>query len=72
MMEDDLAPGIFDAVMKSIDDALSLGKQGSLDAWYVLEAAERFKAVIPKRSDKPVRPANYPAFAIMESGLASV
>jgi hypothetical protein len=51
MMEDDLAPGIFDTVMNSIDGALSLGKQGSLDAWYVLEAAERFKEVIPKRSD---------------------
>jgi|SRR5271165_3253141 len=49
MMEDDLAPGIFDAVMNSIDGVLKLGKEGpELDAFYVLEAAERFREVIPK------------------------
>jgi hypothetical protein len=45
-----LVPGIYDAVINSIDGALALGKQGSeLDPWVVTEAAERCRAFYGKK-----------------------
>jgi hypothetical protein len=63
-------PRIYDAVINAIDGALKLGRQGpELDPWAVAEAVERFKQAIPE--DTTAYPANFPAFAIVESGLAS-
>jgi hypothetical protein len=63
-------PGIYDAVIDAIDGALKLGRQGpELDPWAVVEAVERFKQAIPR--DTMAHPANFRAFAIVESGLAS-
>ena len=60
------APAICDALMNSIDGALALGTQGpELDAWHVLEAAERFKEVIVRVSDKIPTSCEFPAFAII-------
>ncbi len=62
-------PGIYDAILHSIDGALRLGCEGpGLDPWFVREAAERFRALRFVKSPKgdPRLP-----MAIVEPGLVS-